>query len=122
MIMRLMEHFGARSIPFPEELARAAAFTAAKLMQSPNERNNARGAELAHKISVHNLKLYAEAQKLARQQESPPAASQAPSPQEINLREAARRDPAILRALIELREQNERLHPPPPGGGPPPSA
>lgn len=117
MIMRLMADCGARSIPVPEELARAAAFVAAKLTQSTNERLRARGAELIDKMVSHNLALYLAADRLARLNSGDPTERLDHTQESIDLRAACRRDPEILKAMFELREQRGQGRLPPAPGG-----
>lgn len=117
MVMRLMGECGAGCIPLPEQLARAAPYIAASLAKSTNERMRARGAELIGKIAAHKLRVYALAEMIARLQNDRQAGVPDTPPDEINLREAARRDPEILKALFDIRGQRERDIPPPSAGG-----
>lgn len=76
------------------------------LMASPKGRQRAAGARLSIRLMEYNLALFEKADKMDRLERGAPT-ERVDHTGEPDLRAAAMRDPEILKALVELREQRE---------------
>lgn len=79
------------------------------LMASPKGRQRAAGARLSIRLMEYNLALFEKADKMDRLERGAPTERvEHTGDGQVDLREASRRDPAILAALIRLEERRER--------------
>lgn len=96
--------------PLTPEFVKRVTDTIDGLMQSVKARQRAAGARLATRLMEYNLTLAEKADKMGRLDSGLPT-ERVDHTGDVDLREAARRDPAILAAMMELREQRARPKP-----------
>ena len=103
--MATMADHGAQGVPLPENLVRAAVACAAQLLSSPNERMKARGMEFMLGAQALNLKIFTEADRIARLDGGlPTERTEHQGGVAFDLTTLARNDPEIARRLLRLAE------------------
>jgi hypothetical protein len=114
VILAAMDDHGARGIDLPENLIKAAVYSATQGLASSNDRVRAAAGKLILGMMQHNLARFLEADRIARLDGGLPTARTAVDAEvalEVDLMSLACKDPKIMAAMMAAIERDEALPP-----------
>lgn len=101
-MLKILEHHGARGIPIPEQLVKAATAAAAQALGSQFERVRAAGFRFIQSALTLNLDLVVQADRMARLDGGMPTERQeVVRDTGMDVIDMATKDPALMRALLD---------------------
>lgn len=113
-ILATLADHGARGVPIPENLMKAATATAATLLGSQNDRMRARGMDFVLGAAALNLKLYVEADRMARLDGGMPTErTEVKNDAPLDVMALAAKDPKVMRAIMDAIDREEGVEPRP---------